>query len=146
MTVLIINSLFLTIRSFAEIRINRELAESGFVSMERITREIREAQGVNMTDSILSTNPGILKLNSLDQLGNPRIIEFYVDNLILKLKENNILAGSLIGENVEKTNLIFELITTNQGEAIKTEMFLRSKKENNQIKNFYNTTILRGEY
>lgn len=144
LSILVINSFILILSSFNTTNINHKLLESGVVSMERMSREIRQAQNVDA-----STTSTTLVLNSTDSLGDPMIIKFINENGLLNIYKNNNLEpeGNLLGQNISLTNLIFRHITTTESEAIKIEMILQySKGNNNKSENFYNTIVLRGGY
>ena len=147
MSVIVINYFIVVLGSFHVTRTNRDLLESGAISMERIAREIRQADSVDVANSTLSSSPGVLQLNSTNSSGTPMIIKFSVTNGALNLYENGSLIGNLLGQNVAVTTLMFRRVTTTNGEAVKIELTLQdTESDNNQSENFYNTIILRGGY
>lgn len=144
-SVLAINSFINIMNSFATTRTNRNLLESGLNSMERISREIRQAQNIDLANSNL--DQGVLQLNSTDLSDNPLIVKFAKENSTLNIYQAGNLSGSLLGQNIVLDSLIFRRIATTEGEAIKIEMTLRdSRSKVNKSENFYNTIILRGSY
>ena len=147
LSVLVINSFIVILSSFNTTNMNRKLLESGTVSMERISREIRQAKNIDIVNSILDTSPGTLQLNSTDSGGNSMIIKLINENGSLNLYKNNTLQGNLLGANLSITNLIFRRIATTQSEAVKIEMTLRySLGHKTKSENFYDTVVLRGGY
>jgi len=147
LSVLVINSFIVILSSFNITNMNRKLLESGVVSMERISREIRQAKNIDIANSSLGSSPGILQLNSTDGSGNSMIIKFIDENGNLYLYKNNTLQGNLLGQNVTITSLIFNRISTTQGEAVKIKVTLQySGGHKTKSENFYNTVILRGSY
>jgi len=98
-----------------------------------------------LSESVFDSNPGILELNSVNEVGNSEIIKFLSENSILNLKKDNILVGSLIDSNINVTNLVFKLFATTNSDAIRIEMTLQDQRSNKSEK-FYNTIILRGGY
>lgn len=147
LSITIINSFIVVSSSMMTTRTNRDLLESGSSSMERISREIRQAKSVDIANSTFGTNPGVLQLNSTDNSGTAKIIKFTTSSGVLNLYENGVLSGSIIGSNISTTNLIFRRIVTIKGEAIKIEMTLQDKRSKTQrLEKFYNTVILRGGY
>jgi Tfp pilus assembly protein PilW len=147
MSVAVINSFILVFSSFANTRSNRDLLESGSTVMERMTREIRQAKGVDVGNSTFSSNPGVLQLNSTDDTGTDILVKFSVSSGALNLYQSGVLVGNLVGQKILVTNLIFRKITTSVGEAIKIEMTLQDTgSKDNKTANFYDTIILRGEY
>lgn len=144
-SILVINSFITITKSFSITHTNRDLLESGITSMERISREIRQASSIDLIESDLSG--GVLQLNSTDKDNNPIIIKFSKESLILNLYQDDILSGNLLGQNIEIDNLIFRRIVTTESEAIKIEMTIHdTNSKTNKSANFYNTIILRGGY
>lgn len=147
MSIMVINYFIVVLGSFHTTRANRDLLESGATSIERIAREVRQADSVDIVNSTLSSSPGALQLNSTDSSGNPMIIKFSVTNGALNLYEDGSLIGNLLSENISVTTLVFRRIVTANGEAVKIELTLQSTdSDNSQSENFYNTIILRGGY
>ena len=146
-SVLVINSFIIVLGSFSATRTNRDLLESGAVVVERIAREIRQAESVDVANSTLGSSPGALQLNSNNSGGTPVIIEFRIVNGALNLYEDDLLVGNLLGQNISVTSLIFRRISTTNGEGVKIELTLQdSISKNLQTASFYNTIILRGGY
>ncbi len=143
LSVLVINSFITVMRSFSTTRENISLLEAGINSMERISREIRQSNVVDLTSSNLS-------LNNTDDATSRR---FTKEGDLFNLYEcNNIgscntLSGNLLGPNILLENLVFRRIETTESEAIKIEMSLRdARSKTDKVENFYNTIILRGGY
>ena len=82
-SILVINSFITITKSFTTTHTNRDLLESGITSMERMSREIRQASSIDLAGSSLST--GILQLNSTDGASNPVVINFSKESLVLNL-------------------------------------------------------------
>lgn len=146
-SIFIINSMIVVLGSFAATRTNRDLLESGGITMERISREIRQSKSVDIVNSTLGSSPGVLQLNSTDSAGNSMTVKFVVSSGTLNLYENGTSIGNLLGQNISVSSLIFRRISTTNGEAVKIELTLQDiYSKNNQSQNFYNTIILRGGY
>lgn len=150
-SILVINSFITVMGSFSTTRTNRSLMEAGINSMERISREIRQADSIDVLNS--SLNGGTLQLNSKDSGENLITIKFSKVNNDLNLYKCsgltvcNTLSGNLVGENISLDSLVFRRVITAQGEAIKIEMTLRDLySKTNKTENFYNTIILKGSY
>ena len=147
LSVLVINSFIIILSSFNITNMNRKLLESGSMSMDRISREIRQAKNIDITNSSLGSNPGTLQLNSTDSSGNPMTIKFVKENGNLNLYKNGSLGGNLLGNNLLLTYLTFDRIVTPKSEAVKIKMTLQySGKNTTKSENFYDTIILRGGY
>ena len=147
LSVLVINSFVIVLCAFNTTRSNRNLLESGSLAMERISREIRQASSVDIANSVMGSNPGVLQLNSTNSVGTAMIVKFVVGNGALNIYKDGVLVGNLLGQNILVDNLIFRRITTINGEAVKIELTLEdSGSKISRLENFYDTIILRGAY
>ena len=140
LSLLVIDSIITMARAFKETTIQTELAESSAV-MERISREIRGAYDINT----IATSD--LKLNTKDDAGVNKTVEFLLSGSDVQLLENSVLTGNLNTPNLTISDLIFTQVTTTAGKAIKVSFIVRS---NNDVQSrpvdFYNTVVLRGSY
>ncbi len=143
-----INALLNVVKIFPDIRSNRDLLDSGYTAMERMTREIRGAVSIDTANSTLGTSPGVLQLNTLDSNGSAKTVKFTTSGNVLKLYENGVLSGNLIGQNTTVSSLTFTQITTTRGtKAVKIAMTLSdSRSRTPLLKDFYDTIILRDTY
>jgi hypothetical protein len=134
--------------SFSTTRTNHILLEAGLSSMDRISREIRQANSIDIGSSYLGSNPGVLQLNTKDSSGTSTTVKISKEGNILNLYQpSNTLVASLLDNDISITNLVFTRIDTVAGEAVKIEMtLLDTKSKNMRTENFYNTIILRGSY
>lgn len=147
LSILVINSFITVLSTFDMTRSNRDLLESGATAMERISREIRQSESIDIANSTLGSSPGVLQLNSTDSGGSPIVIRFTTSNGALNLYEAGALIGNLLGQNISVTNLVFRRIITTNGEAIKVELTIQDTSgKSPRSENFYNTIILRGQY
>ncbi len=148
LSVLVINSFIVVLASYNATRSNRDLLESGSTTMERISREIRQAKNVDVVNSTLNSSPGILQLNSTDSGGTAMLMKFSIGTGgVLNVYKDGTLIGNLLGQNISATSLIFRRIVTTNGEAVKIEMTLEDlASKTHKSENFFNTIILRGAY
>jgi hypothetical protein len=143
-SILVINSFLVILSSFNKTNMNRKLLESGSVTMERISRDIRHAASIDIVNSTMGTDPGILQLN----MASGGYMKFKKEtNGELYLYNNSSTGNNLLGQHVSLTNLVFRRIATTESEAVKIEMTLQYSDGNNiKSENFYNTIVLRGGY
>ena len=140
--VIVVNTLLIVSRSYSSIKVSLDINNSATVSMERMIREIRKARSIDLIQSTLNSHPGRLVLNTIDEEGLPLVVDFYLGNDTLKLKEGGVFSGDLT-DGVNVTNLVFRRISNGTSEAIKIEMELSNEDKN---KVFYNTIVLTGSY
>lgn len=145
--VVVINSLLISTRSFAETRTNRELMHAGFDIVERISREIRQAESVDIPGSALGSHPGTLVLLGSDEDGDDREVGFAVENGAVVLYENGVSQGALSDAHVEVASLVFRNISTAGADAVRVELSLtRTRGSSSKTADFFDTIILRGSY
>jgi hypothetical protein len=109
--------------------------------LERISREIRGAHGINT----ISVNN--LVLNTKDEADVDKTVQFLVAGSNLQLLENGVLIGNLNTPNLQVAALSFAEIITAQGKAIKVFLTVRSVNDTTgRSEDFYNTVVLRGDY
>jgi len=144
--VIVVNTLLVLSRSYRSIKLTNDINNSASLALERLTRDIRSAESVNTSSSVIGSSPGELVLNATID-GSSTTLDFYVNNGALMLDVGGVLLGSLTRDNIEVTNLVFRHRMGTNGETVKIEMTLRGT-EKNVIKeeNFYSTVVLRGSY
>ena len=147
MAVLAVQAILSITRVFAEVRSFSSIRGGGVSAIERIVKEIRFASSINYSGTILGSNPGRLKLNTTDESGSAKTVEFYVDGNSLNIIDDGVEKGTLIGNNVFLTNLIFKQSTTSRGMLVKIEMTLKDDRAtSSRSANFYGSAVLRGAY
>jgi len=145
--ILVVNTILIVSRSYSAIKVTSDINSSASISLERLIREIRLASGVDTIQSNLGTHPGRLFLNTVDSLGAPMTLDFYIENNLLKLKKNGVLSGTLVRDNIQVTNLIFRHIELGVSEAVKIEMRIQGTEgKSTKTEDFYGTAVLRGSY
>ena len=128
-------------KSFRETSIQGELAQSGAI-LERISREIKQAYGIDP-----ASTADDLKLNTKNDAGANKTVEFLLSGSNLQLLENSVLTGNLNAPNIIVTGLTFTQITTVKGKAIKIVLSIRSSNDSSaRVQYFYDTVVLRGSY
>ena len=109
--------------------------------MERMSREIRQAYSIN---SISSSD---LKLDTKDDAGANKTVEFLLSGNSLQLLENNVLTGNLNSPNITVMALTFTQITTAKGQGVKIFLTVKSNNDaSSRNQDFYDTVVLRGKY
>lgn len=142
----VITSFTIVVGTFSNSQTNRDLQESGSTTIERMAREIRQANTVNVA-SVLGSTPGRLELATTNASGTPITIRFILESNAINLYKDNVLSGNLLGQNIIATSLVFRKITTANGTAVKIEMTLQDNRgKDHRTANYYDTVILRGAY
>jgi len=142
--VVIMNITVSIVRSQRAVKASRNVENSAMISLERITREVRQMNDVSSTLSVFDTNPGTLVLNSTDIGGNPRTVEFYVASSTIFMKENGVVSGALSQSDAVITNLIFRHFSNASVDGIRIEMTIESGTSTYyRVGDFYSSAILR---
>lgn len=147
LTIVAVNAVFFSVRSFAEFRVSRDLNSSATSLLERMTREIRAAHGIDGVQSALGSNPGRLTLLTKDSVGDDIIVEFYAENGAFKIKEGGVAMGALTSNGTALTNFVVRSFSNSNSTAIKAEIGLSATRAGvSKSGNYYTTIILRGGY
>lgn len=134
-SVLLIRSLVVIMRTYASAQANRRLQNNGEVILERISREVRDAKSIS--SGTFSVSPGTLTL-----IGDDGTVSFAVVNGALEINDGGTV-GALSTSAVAITTLIFRKIETPNGEGVKTELMLTTTNSTLKSTSFYSTTLLR---
>ena len=145
--IIIIDSLLSFTKSYREVISLRIIERSGLDSMERMTRDIRSATTVDLINSTLNSNPGVLSLVATYN-GFSTTTSFYLQNGVLKVNVNGIYQGPLSAVDATVTGLIFRRFSngsSNISSGIKIDMTIEaSVGSTTKSKKYYSTVILKG--
>lgn len=140
LSLVVIEAMIVMSKSFKETLVQGQWMQ-GTNILERMSREIRAANDMH----IIGSND--LTLNTTDEAGEDKTIQFLLSNNNLAFLENGVLTGNLNSTNVVVTGLTFTEITTAVGKAVKIVLTVRSTDDLlNRTQTFYNTVVLRGIY
>lgn len=146
-SVLSMNMLMQTMKSFTELRISRDINDSAVYVMERLTRDIRAATSVDMPNSTFDATPGRLTLNTVNASGTAMVVEYDVLSSQLHVKENGVDKGSLMSAKTKIDALIFNYVNTGSTAGVRIHLHLRSERGSvSTVDHFYNTILMRGMY
>jgi len=122
-------------RSDRIIRTMRNIENSTILSMERITREVRQA------DSITVIEPDVLVLEKEDGT-----VEFYLSNSRLFIKENGVEIGALTASSTRVADITFTRFASSTSEGVRVKLTLESGTTTNyRTENFYTSVIKRNK-
>ncbi|OHA15030.1 MAG: hypothetical protein A3G52_02795 [Candidatus Taylorbacteria bacterium RIFCSPLOWO2_12_FULL_43_20] len=143
----VVSTLLALTSSFENVKSGKSIAGSANVALERITREIRNSKSADLAVSQFNVNPGVLKLNAVDQSGDEYTIKFYIDGGVVMVEKNSESAVALTSSQTVANDLTFRRVITSVGEAIRVELALESDS-NGQLKSekFYAAAVMRGSY
>ena len=144
MLVIIVQVVISVTRSERDARAARSIETSAVAVLERVTREIRQADSVNLVTSTLGSHPGRLVLTGTDASGNPRTVEFYFSNDRVVLRENGVDSGALTDNTSKVTSLVFNRFATSTVQGIRTALTLESGTSTYyRTETFYSSSLIR---
>lgn len=119
---------------------------TGLLLVDRITKEIRSADQIDTLHSQFGITSGILQLDSfLDSEAVTK--KFYVEDKIIKYKENNTEPINLSSKDFSVSNFNFTLVSTPNSEAVRFNIELEFQVHNaTETKAYTGFAILRESY
>ena len=145
--VIIVNMSLLFGGSQSRLATARVLNRSAQTALERMTYEIARATSVDIGESSLGVNPGVLGLHTTNNEGDPIMDEFYLVDNTLVLVEDGVVTGALTESDARVTSLVFSRITTLGSEAVRVVFTLEvGSGPLVRTQTFYTTVILRNSY
>ncbi len=143
--VVVVNVAVVLAESYGTLQATRNINISAVTALERVVHDVRVSKNVDVGNSTLGSHPGRLTLTRATT--TPTTSEFYLDNGILKVREDGVVAGSLTNDNTSVTNLVFRHVVSGSIELVKIEATLESTVgTTTKTENFFDSIILRGSY
>ncbi|MFZ4500056.1 MAG: PilW family protein [Minisyncoccia bacterium] len=136
-SVLLVHSLVVLMRTYANAASFRRLQNNGELIIERITREVRDAESIS--SGTFGQHPGAITLLNA---GTP--VVFGVSNGAVTITENS-TTGILSTNQVTVSAMVFRRITTPAGEGVKVELTLATTGGVVRTASFYSTVLLRSQ-
>lgn len=147
LTTMVISLLLSMTKSFYRFQANRRLAHTTEVLLSRLEQEIRQADNVDVINSVLGSHPGKLVLNTTDGSGGATTVEFILNAGAVLIREGSSAYATTTDANVDVSQLIFRSVGTSASEAIRVELTLDDQGSADLLPvNFYTTAVLRGSY
>ena len=144
-SLLLINTVFTFSQSYRGLSALRLAEHSGIDSMERMTRDIRQASSVDSSHSTFGGTAGVLTLVSTSG-GFSTTTKFYLSNSILKVDVNGVYFGPLSLSSSTVTALTFTLLSSAVSDGVKVDMTVQSTSGvMTKIKKYHSTIILKGQ-
>lgn len=147
--VLVASSVLAMSKSLSSIQASRKINNFAETSIERIVREIRFANSVDVSGSTFGVNPGTLKLNTINPIDElSTTVEFYQSGTNLMIKEGLGAPEDITPSSLSVTDLKFyDVVVPGVSEAIKIEIEVKSTSIfGDKTEKFYNTVVLKRSY
>ena len=141
MIALIANSFAALARIVIDAKADRAVRASAEAALERISREVRFAETVDLGASVLDAHPGVLALTTIDPFTDAaRTVTFALSGSRITVQKDATPVEYLTATGATVSNLVFRRITNGTvSEAIRTELTVNGE-------NFYSTVVLRRSY
>ncbi|MDO8590465.1 MAG: prepilin-type N-terminal cleavage/methylation domain-containing protein [bacterium] len=139
----LVNMLLGMSRAYGYLKFSQHIQTSAVIALDRMVRDIRNAESVSVPESVLDTSPGILTLNTTTATSSLQTLQFFVSNGALRVKQDGGDLGPLTLPDVTVDNLVFRQMNTGISEAVKIDLTLSS---GTHTANFYATALLRDSY
>lgn len=144
-TALVTTTVVGMLRPAARLRAARAINTSALSSLERMSREIRNAATIDTLGSVFGTHPGRLALTAFDG-ETPLTRTFYLEGTMLQV-DNGSAVGALIGPDVLVSSLVFYRLLSGTSEGVRIEMELSTTTSSGtRRETFYTTVMLRDSY
>lgn len=125
----------------------KEVRTSAMAVLERMAREIKNSDGVVLSESRFGESSGELVLLSRFIDDNPRKVSFRVNESDeLEIFYDDIFSGILTSAGAAVESLVFEHSKHGVSESVRIELVLYAKKQPAKKTRFYSTAVLRGLY
>jgi hypothetical protein len=149
-SVLTINLILITSSAFGKSRVKRNINEQCIAAMERVIRELRLANDIDIANSQFGTHPGKLQLATVVSATDNTVAtkQFFLQGDDLVIKEDAAPAV-LLTSGIKITSLIFWNIDTTASESRAISVELTAEDGEGKFKStqkFYGTAVLRGNY
>ena len=141
---LVINTVLSFTSSYHRLAALRQLDRSGTDSLERLTRDIRNATSIDAANSVFGSASSTLQIIAT-QNSVSTTTKFYIPAGTLKLNVNSIVIGPLTNSDVTVTNFNLTSLTSSNSSAVRIQMTLQATNGSVTVsKKYYSTVILKG--
>ncbi len=140
LSIVLVNAMITMAKSFKETSIQAELVQSGMM-MEKISRELRQADDFSFASNILI-------INTRDDFDNSKTITYAFFDSSAQI-EDSLLGdlGNLNTPNIAIIDFNFTPVITAKGKAAVVTLTVRSNNDTSERTiTFNNTVVLRGSY
>jgi hypothetical protein len=148
-----LETLFQTIKSFTNLRISRDINDSATKIMERMTRDIKSATGVQMAYSTFNDSQHAkLTLDTVSASGTPLTVQYIMIGNALHLEEGPSVGalvdrGSLLSSQTSVAGVLFSYVSVGATVAVKIDLHVTASRGSiSDTDHFYDTIVLRGTY
>lgn len=146
LTVVVISSLMTLFKSYNAIKLNQNIETSAIQIMDKMTRDIRDADSLALAQSSFATPQGSVALNITNNSVTD-VYRYYATSSTVKLSKNGTFIGDLTQAGVIVNSFTLYYINGTSTQAIKIELNLQANPKygaSTISRNFYTTVQLRN--
>jgi len=139
---LVITHIISMFKNYGTVRSNQEIEYNAIAILDKLTRDVRDSESINVTDSDFDVAQGAISLRT----SSTSEVLFYLENNKVKYTKDGILIGNLSTNSVTVSNFRIQYINASSTEAIKVDLNLEITPHLQSTpisKNFYTTILLR---
>lgn len=134
---------FITLNTtLARNKLERDVAHTGEVALERISRAIREGTAIDTAASTFGTSVGSLEVEH-----GSDTTRFFIQSGDLMVSVNGTTVGPLTSDAVTVHSLVFRHYVGSTSEMVRAELVLSAQnKAASTTRTYYSSAVLRGTY
>lgn len=133
------------LRTFSNLETYEDIAHSSTAALERITREIRKAESVELDGSMLTTHPGVLILHTTDTGGMPTTVTISLSGGKIMFQEGLLAPAPLSSSRVTISNLVFRRVDGVNTEAVRVELTAERATQGTVVSKNFSTFVVLDE-
>ena len=137
---------FGAIQSFNRLKATANLARAGEGALTRLEYEIRRAESLNLSGSVLNNHPGVLALNTKLADGSPATVSFFIQNDTLMITDTNGASYALLPLYASTTEFITRQITASSSNGAAIILKLHDLRQPELVADFMVSAVMRGSY
>lgn len=137
-----VNTLISLNASFTGIMISNDMNLAAKTALERITGEVRKAERVDETASVLDVNPSVLALATTDDNENPTTILFSVENGALRVTSAGGDTRILTTGDIIVTNFTAHRIDTGRSNVVTILLELNGIRGKTTVSDTFHTAAV----
>lgn len=145
---LVITSIINLFKNYNIVKINQEIEYNAISILDKLTRDVRDANKINIQNSSFSVPEGSVSVDVSSSTNSlvTNNIKFYLENNKIKYMQDGVYFGNLSTNSVNVSSFKVFYINASSSEAVKVELDLSANANpgiNTIYKKFYTTIQLR---
>jgi ABC-type lipoprotein release transport system permease subunit len=142
LTVAVITTTLSLNSTFQKSRAERVLVSAGSTAIERVTRDIRDADSINVPASTLNATSSVLTL-----VTGATTTQYRLQNETLLVTVNGVDLGAVTAQNIRATSFVAVRYTSPKSDMVRIILDLtRTDRFATSTKRFTTSAVLRGGY